>query len=140
VSGDEPEVAFFVERAGDFLRATDLRQQSDIASVEADLHAMCCAIELSLKAVLLAEGRTDEQNRVALRHDLGKALAAAELVGFAAPEGLGAAVARLSPCYARHRLRDLEGNVTPGELARIGSIVREHLRRVAAWVAGADSR
>src|SRR3990167_4287334 len=71
----------------------------------------CCTtspVQLSLKSFLQFRGWSDERCRLEIRHDLTKALDAAEGLGFrpSYPD-LHSLLAILSPYYCRHRIRDL---------------------------------
>lgn len=94
--------------AAGFLAGAQHLSRDDRHSREILLHQIACAIELSLKSFLQSRGWSDEQCRLEIRHDLAKALDAAEKLGFrpSYPD-LHPFVAILSPYYCRHRIRDL---------------------------------
>ena len=94
--------------AAGFLAGAQHLSRDDRHSREILLHQIACAIELSLKSFLQSRGWSDEQCRLEIRHDLTKALDAAEGLGFrpSYPD-LHPLVAILSPYYCRHRIRDL---------------------------------
>lgn len=126
LNADAPTAAFFAERAHDLLRGVSSRRRAGIGSVEADLHSICCALELSLKAVLLHAGCTDEQNRDLIRHSLTRVVVAAEHLGFVVPDELKSIIERVSPYYERHRLRELESSMT----VEVAGVVHRHLLAV----------
>jgi len=97
-----------LENAAGFLAGAQLLSRDDRHAREILLHQIACAIELSLKSFLQSRGWSDEQCRLEIRHDLTKALDAAEGLGFrpSYPD-LHPLVAILSPYYCRHRIRDL---------------------------------
>ena len=97
-----------LENAAGFLAGAQLLSRDDRHAREILLHQIACAIELSLKSFLQSRGWSDEQCRLEIRHDLTKALDAAEGLGFrpSYPD-LHPLVASLSPYYCRHRIRDL---------------------------------
>lgn len=139
MSAEEPTARFLAERADGFLRAAEQRHGTRTTSIESDLHAVCCAIELSLKAILLAAGHTDQQNRRDIRHSLTKATAAARASGFTAAEELAAIAEGLSPYYERHRLRDLATRTTRPELDNIVAATRRHVAATVAWLRKGDA-
>ena len=72
------------------------------------LQALGNAIELSLKSALQAHGWSDERCRREIRHDVVKALAAAEALGFDPSDpALVPFVALLSPFHLGHRMAEL---------------------------------
>jgi len=98
-----------LENAAGFLAgAQHLSRDDDRHSREILIHQIACAIELSLKSFLQFRGWSDERCRLEIRHDLTKALDAAEGLGFhpSYPD-LHSLLAILSPYYCRHRIRDL---------------------------------
>lgn len=97
-----------LENAAGFLAGAQLLSRDDRHSREILLHHIACAIELSLKSFLQLRGWSDERCRLEIRHDLTKALNAAEALGFhpSYPD-LHSLLAVLSPYYCRHRIRDL---------------------------------
>ena len=97
-----------LKNAAGFLAGAEHLSRDDHHSNEIPLHHIACAIELSLKSFLQSRGWSDEQCRLEIRHDLTKALDAAEGLGFhpSSPD-LHPLVAILSPYYCRHRIRDL---------------------------------
>lgn len=97
-----------LENAAGFLAGAQHQSRDDHHSREILLHQIACAIELSLKSFLQSRGWSDEQCRLEIRHDLTKALDAAEGLGFRPSDpDLHPLVAILSPYYCRHRIRDL---------------------------------
>ena len=97
-----------LENAAGFLAGARHLSRDGRHSREILLHHIACAIELSLKSFLQSRGWSDEQCRLEIRHDLTKALDAAEGLGFrpSYPD-LHSLLAILSPYYCRHRIRDL---------------------------------
>lgn len=97
-----------LKNAAGFLAGAQHLSRDDQHSLEILLHQVACAIELSLKSFLQSRGWSDEQCRLEIRHDLTKALDAAEGLGFhpTYPD-LHPLVAILSPYYCRHRIRNL---------------------------------
>jgi hypothetical protein len=97
-----------LENAARFLAGARHLSRDDRHSREILLHHLACAIELSLKSFLQFRGWSDERCRLEIRHDLTKALDAAEGLGFhpSSPD-LHSLLAILSPYYCRHRIRDL---------------------------------
>jgi hypothetical protein len=97
-----------LKNAAGFLAGAQHLSRGDRHSREIVLHQIACAIELSLKSFLQSRGWSDEQCRLEIRHDLTKALDAAEGLGFrpSYPD-LHPLVAILTPYYCRHRIRDL---------------------------------
>ena len=97
-----------LKNAAGFLAGAQHLSWDDRHSREILLHQIACAIELSLKSFLQSRGWSDEQCRLEIRHDLTKALDAAEGLGFrpSYPD-LHPLVAILTPYYCRHRIRDL---------------------------------
>jgi len=97
-----------LKNAAGFLAGAQHLSRDDHHSNEILLHQIACAIELSLKSFLQFRGWSDEQCRLEIRHDLTKALDAAEGLGFrpSYPD-LHPLVAILTPYYCRHRIRDL---------------------------------
>lgn len=97
-----------LENAAGFLAGARHLSGDDRHSREILFHHIACAIELSLKSFLQFRGWSDERCRLEIRHDLTKALDAAEGLGFhpSYPD-LHSLLAILSPYYCRHRIRDL---------------------------------
>lgn len=125
--------AVFLERAEEFLSgAANVADRSGAAMTEPVLHLTCCALELSLKAVVLHYGGSDERNRLEIRHSLTKALAAAEGAGLSAVPGLAAAARRLSPHYETHSLHSLATALSADELSSLVSNARAHMESVRA--------
>jgi hypothetical protein len=102
-----------LENAASFLvGARHLSSSDDRHCREILLHHVACAIELSLKAFLQFQGWSDDQCRREVRHDLTKALKAAEGLGFrpSHPDLPRLAVV-LSPYYCHHRIGELAAHV-----------------------------
>jgi hypothetical protein len=97
-----------LENAAGFLAGAQLLSRDDRRAREILLHHIACAIELSLKSFLQFRGWSDERCRLEIRHDLTKALDAAEGLGFHPSfPNLHPLLAILSSYYCRHRIRDL---------------------------------
>jgi len=123
--------AAFIENALGFAQSAELAGYDDAVP---RLHAASIALELSLKAVALHQGATDQQYRESIGHDLARAWHLACAYGFEPAEGLAAIAARLSPYYSRHGLAELAPHVGAAELARIAGAVRRHVEAVRAWM------
>jgi len=81
---------------------------SDPHSRENFLQLIGCAVELALKSYLHFAGWNDDRCRAEVRHDLVKALAAAEQLGFHPRHPDTRMLTRiLSPYYRCHRTREL---------------------------------
>ncbi len=81
---------------------------SDPHSRESFLQLIGCAVELALKSYLHFAGWDDDRCRAEVRHDLVKALAAAERLGFHPRHPDTRMLTRiLSPYYRCHRTREL---------------------------------
>ena len=78
-SADAHLVPVFLENAQGFLRAGSEGPEPEAWAPRAQM--LCCAIELALKAALIANGWTDDQNRREIRHDLMRGLKAATGAG-----------------------------------------------------------
>src|SRR5688500_11887839 len=125
--------AVVLERAEELLSGAAIRaDRSGAAMTEPVLHLTCCALELSLKAIILHHGGSDERNRIEIRHSLTKALAAAEGAGLPAMPGLAAAMQRLSSCYETHSLHALATAFSVDGLASLISVARAHIESVRA--------
>ena len=91
------------------------------------------AIELSLKAFLQYNGWSDERCRLAQRHDLAKALAAARKLGLRPSDpDLARIVAILSPFYRRHATTELAQTIEPLEPERTLQVTERLLDDVRA--------
>lgn len=121
----------FIENATGFAQAAELDRPG---AVETRLHAASIALELSLKAVILHQGGSDEQNRREIGHDLTRAWHLARAFGFEPADELAAIVARLSPFYRRHGLSELARDVGAAEAAQIASTVQRHVEAVRRWM------
>ena len=100
---------YLFDNAAEFLAgAHRLRVAGDSHSREVLFHLIGCAVELSLKSYLHFRGWNDDRCRHEVRHDLVKALAAAERLGFR-PRHLDTRMLTriLSPYYCSHRTREL---------------------------------
>ena len=97
-----------LENAARFLAGAQHLFRDDRQSREILFHHIAIAIELSLKSFLQFRGWSDERCRLEIRHDLTKALDAADGLGFrpSYPD-LHPLLAILSPYYCRHRIGDL---------------------------------
>lgn len=97
-----------LENAAGFLAGARRLSRDDRHSREVLFHHIAIAIELSLKSFLQFRGWSDERCRLEIRHDLTKALDAAEGLGFhPSYPALHPLLTILSPYYCRHRIRDL---------------------------------
>lgn len=98
----------FDNSLGFFSGARHLVSAGDPHSRAAFLQLIGCTVELSLKSYLHLAGWNDERCRDEVRHDLVKALAAAERLGFRPRHPDTRMLTRiLSPYYRCHRTRDL---------------------------------
>ena len=100
---------FLFDNALGFLAgARHLVSASDPHSRDTFLQLIGCTVELSLKSYLHLAGWSDDRCRHEVRHDLVKALAAAERLGFR-PRHLDTRMLTriLSPYYCSHRTREL---------------------------------
>lgn len=98
----------FDNALGFFAGARHLVSASDPHSRENFLQLIGCAVELSLKSYLHLAGWNDDRCRDEVRHDLVKALAAAERLGFHPSHPDTRMLTRiLSPYYRCHRTREL---------------------------------
>src|SRR3989338_5229410 len=105
-AADAHVVPGFLDNAQGFLRAGSEGPGPEGWAPPAQM--VCCAIELALKAVLIASGWTDDRNRREIRHDLVRGLKAATGAGLKVrSERTQAVLAALSPRYARHELDDM---------------------------------
>ena len=97
-----------LKNAAGFLAGAQHLSRDDRHAREILFHHIACAIELSLKSFLQFRGWSDERCRLEIRHDLTKALDAAERLGLhpSYPD-LHPLLTILSPYYCRHRIRDL---------------------------------
>ena len=85
-----------------------LHAAGDSHSREVLFHLIGCAVELSLKSYLHFRGWNDDRCRDEVRHDLVKALAAAERIGLHRRHPDVRKLTRiLSPYYRCHRIREL---------------------------------
>lgn len=88
--------------------ARHLVAAGDPHSHEILFHLIGCAVELSLKSYLHFRGWNDDRCRHEVRHDLVKALAAAERLGLHPRHPDVRMLTRiLSPYYRCHRIREL---------------------------------
>lgn len=100
---------YLFDNAASFLAgAHHLTAASDAHSREVLFHLIGCAVELLLKSYLHFRGWNDDQCRHEVRHDLVKALAAAEPLGLHRRHPDVRMLTRiLSPYYRCHRIREL---------------------------------
>ena len=97
-----------LKNAAGFLAGAQHLSRDDRHSREILLHQIACAIELSLKSYLHFRGWNDDRCRHEVRHDLVKALAAAERLGLHRRHPEVRMLTRiLSPYYRCHRIREL---------------------------------
>ena len=98
----------FDNAVGFLAGARYLVSASDPHSREIFLQLIGCAVELALKSYLHFAGWNDDRCRAEVRHDLVKALAAAERLGFHRRHPDVRTLTRiLSPYYRCHRTREL---------------------------------
>jgi hypothetical protein len=100
---------YLFDNATEFLvGAHRLHAAGDPHSREVLFHLIGCAVELSLKSYLHLRGWNDDRCRHEVRHDLVKALAAAERLGLHRRHPDVRMLTRiLSPYYRCHRIREL---------------------------------
>lgn len=105
-TGDRSLSKVLLGRAGEFLAgAAAAAGRADVGVSEAQLQLIRISLELSLKAVILQLGGSDERSGVEIRYSLIKTLAPGETVGFSQVPGVPEAAQRLSPYYETHILR-----------------------------------
>lgn len=98
----------FDNALGFFAGARHLVSARDLHSRDTFLQLTGCTVELSLKSYLHLAGWNDDRCRDEVRHDLVKALAAAEGLGFRSRHPDTRKLTRiLSPYYRSHRTREL---------------------------------
>ncbi len=98
----------FDNALGFFAGARHLVSASDPHSRDTFLQLIGCTVELSLKSYLHLAGWNDDRCRDEVRHDLVKALAAAERLGFRPRHPDTRMLTRiLSPYYHCHRTHEL---------------------------------
>ena len=137
-SADAHLVPVFLENAQGFLRAGSEGPEPEAWAPRAQM--LCCAIELALKAALIANGWTDDQNRREIRHDLMRGLKAATGAGLKVRnDRTQAVVAALSPRYARHELDDMAKDAGRPPLADCAAVARDLLDDCRAFAAVADA-
>lgn len=125
-SADARLVPVFLANARGFLRAGSEGPEPEVWAPRAQM--LCCAIELALKAVLIASGWTDDRNRREIRHDLVRGLKAATGAGLEVRnERTQAVLAALSPRYARHELDDMAKDAGRPPLADCTAVARDLL-------------
>lgn len=118
-----PLASTFQDRAAGFMQSAVLAlDRFGVDYAETILHSTCCALELSLKAIILNGGGSDARNRAVIRHDLTKALDAAASTGFNPSPHFRPLVALLTRPYATHALIDLGRSITAARLAEIVAI------------------
>jgi hypothetical protein len=118
-----------LERAEDFGRTATL---GAVVS-EPIVYAQAVSIELALKAFLLSRGWSDERTRVELRHDLTRALVAAEAAGLAPDADLRRLAEALNIFYRRHDWVLFRGE--PADvLAGGAAVVADMLARVRSYI------
>ncbi len=123
--------ATFMENAAGFMRGASLPSLG--VPTEHQLHAASIALELSTKAAILHAGGSDERNRRELRHDLVRAIDAAEAIGFTSSPAARRFAARLTPYYSVHALAEL--HMPAAEFAELVEAAETHLAAVRAWMA-----
>jgi len=104
---DKDMAVIFKKDAGDYMIAAEnLRiDESSIYLVAPTYFLRSHAIELLLKACLLANGWTVDQSRKTLSHKLSDALAEAEKVGLVLSDQTKSAIATLSPLHEDYTFR-----------------------------------
>lgn len=118
-----PLASAFQDGAAGFMQSAVLAlDRFGVDGAETILHSTCCALELSLKAIILNAGGSDARNRAVIRHDLIKALDAAASTGFNSSPEFRPLVALLTRQYATHTLIDLARSITATQLAEIVAI------------------
>lgn len=134
-SADAHLVPVFLDNARGFLRAGAEGPEPEAWAPRAQM--LCCAIELALKAVLIASGWTDDQNRGEIRHDLVRGLKEATGAGLKVRNARTQAVlAALSPRYARHELDDMARDPVRPPLTDCAAIARDLLDDCRAFADG----
>lgn len=128
LSPDAHLVPVFLKNARGFLRAGADRPGPDAWASRVQM--LCCAAELALNALLIAAGRTDEENRREVRHDLQRGLEAARRVGLEPQsDQVTTLIAALSPSYAHHALDQLARQSGRPDLADCVDAVEDLVRR-----------
>lgn len=127
--------SLFLENADGFLRSTEFAASKGF---ESEIMAGCCyALELILKSFLLSRGRSDEWNRLHIRHDLRKALLEAHRLGLSEqPKPITRFIETCSDHYRQHTLSELskaEPDVrpAPGYLSAVCELYADIKRRFA---------
>lgn len=95
----EPTAAWMLDNARGFLPAPLAHDER--ASPDHHLHMVAVAVELALKAALLAAGSSDYSNRVFIGHDLAEAADQAADRGLTVPSPVRALLAILHPYYMK---------------------------------------
>ena len=132
-----------LENAAGFLAGAQHLSRDDRYSREILFHHIGCAIELSLKSFLQFRGWSDARCRLEIRHDLTKALDAAEGLGFhpSCPD-LHPLLALLSPYYCRHRIRDLAAHepalLSPQQVLKAAEELLSDVRAACSKGSGLD--
>lgn len=121
-----------LERAEEFASGAASRE---VAS-EPTAYGQAIAIELSLKSFLHGRGWSDERTRAELRHDLVRALDAAEAAGLAPDADLRRLAGTLNRWYALHDWHEFAGEPTE-VLASGAAVVTRLLAQVRATIEGA---
>jgi len=129
-AADAHVVPVFLDNAQGFLRAGSEGPEPEAWAPHAQM--LCCAIELALKAVLIASGWTDDRNRREIRHDLVRGLKVRN-------ERTQAVLAALSPRYARHELDDMAKDAGRPPLADCAAVARDLLDDCRAFADVADA-
>ena len=125
-STDVHLVPVFLANAQGFLRAGSEGPDPEAWAPRAQM--LCCAMELALKAALIASGWTDDQNRREIRHDLVRGLQEATGAGLEVRNAqTQAVVAALSRRYARHELDDMAKDAGRTPLADCAAVARDLL-------------
>jgi len=100
------------------------------------LQSLGNVIELSLKSILLAHGWNDDRCQREIRHDLVKALTAAEDLGFRPSDpALAPFVALLSPFHRSHRIAALAARTSQAAFhERAVGMTEQLLHDIILWL------
>lgn len=100
------------------------------------LQSLGNAIELSLKSILQTHGWSDDRCRREIRHDLVKALAAAEDLGFRPSDpALAPFIALLSPFHRSHCMAVLAACTSQAAFYEHGvGMTEQLLRDIVLWL------
>jgi hypothetical protein len=121
----------FIENAAGFLKGAS--HPSLGVPNDGQLQAASIALELSTKAAILHAGGSDDRNRRELRHDLVRAIDAAEAIGFTSSPAARRFAALLTPYYSTHRLAELD--MPAAEFGALLDVAEDHVAAVKEWLA-----